>query len=187
MGLPVAWHLGAESSGINGNLTAAGPPTSYIEAHTSLSQVAQAQVTSMVCEGVFAKFPDLKFIITEGGVAWLPHIMWRMDRLWQATQDELPWLKKAPSEYIRDNVRITTQPLEEPPNPKDLGRLLDTVRGEDMLLYASDYPHWDFDNPDTTLRHFPDPAQRRIFAETALATYPRLAGLIAAAPAAVTA
>jgi predicted TIM-barrel fold metal-dependent hydrolase len=179
LGLPIAWHLGSESSGINGSLTAGGPPTSYIEGHTSLSQIAQAQVTSMVCEGVFEKFPDLKFVVMEGGVAWLPHLMWRMDRLWQATQDELPWLRRAPSEYIRDHVRLTTQPLEEPPDRRDLGRLLDTVDGESLLLYASDYPHWDFDNPATTLRHFSPEARHKIFYETALGTYPRLAGLVA--------
>jgi predicted TIM-barrel fold metal-dependent hydrolase len=178
MSLPVSWHLGAEISGVNGSLTAGAPPTSYVEAQTSYPQTAQAELISMICEGVFEKFPELKFVVTEGGVAWLPHVMWRLDRTWRVARDELPWVKRPPSEYIRDHVRLTTQPLEEPTNRKAIVTLLSTIDAEDLLLFATDYPHYDFDNPTTTLSAFSEEARRKMFSENALSFYPRLADIV---------
>lgn len=174
MGLPVAWHPGGESAGINGPLTAVGVSSSFVEAHSSLPQVAQAQLISVICEGTLERFPELGFAIVEGGVAWLPHVIWRLDREWRSVRDDVPWLKRPPSEYIRDRVRVSTQPIEE---PQDRGRLVDlinTIDGEDLLMYASDYPHWDFDNPDVVLRRFSKEARKKITLTNAVGFYPKL-------------
>ena len=66
-------------------------------------------------------------------------------------RSEVPHLKKKPSEYIRQHIWVTTQPMEE---PEDRQHLFDTMEwiGWDRLLFASDYPHWDFDDP---FRAFP--------------------------------
>jgi predicted TIM-barrel fold metal-dependent hydrolase len=110
--LPVAIHPGTEGSGIANPPTAAGYPSTYLEWHTDLSQNFMAQLVSMVCEGVFVQFPGLKLVLTEGGVGWLPHLMWRLDKNYKALRAEVPWLTRLPSEYIKESVRLTTRPVQ---------------------------------------------------------------------------
>ncbi len=174
MGLPIAIHPGAEGAGVSGPPTAAGWPSSYFEWHTNLSQGYMAHTVSLVCEGVFQKFPGLKFVLTEGGVAWMPHLMWRMDKNYKALRQLTPWLTEMPSTVMREHIRLTTQPIEEPENPKHLLSILDMLGTDRMLLYSSDYPHWDFDDPFAALRLLPDDLRRRIYHENARETFAKL-------------
>jgi hypothetical protein len=97
-------------------------------------------------EGVFERFPKLKVVIIEGGFAWLPALTWRLDKLFERMRSEVPHLKRRPSEYIREHIWLTTQPMEEPKDPRQLLDVMEWI-GWDRLLFASDYPHWDFDDP----------------------------------------
>ena len=83
-------------------------------------------------------------------------LTWRLDKLFERSAAELPHLKRKPSEYIREHIWVTTQPMEE---PEDRQHVLDTMEwiGWDRLLFASDYPHWDFDDP---FRAFPAGCRR---------------------------
>jgi predicted TIM-barrel fold metal-dependent hydrolase len=129
----------------------------------------------MVAEGVFEEFPTLKFAFIEGGVCWAPYVMGRMDRLYPALKAEVPHLKKLPSEYILDNCYWSTQPIEEPDDTGQLLALLKMMRAEQTVVFASDYPHWDFDNPLTAFKFFPADLKRRIFVDNVLDLYgPRL-------------
>ena len=103
-------------------------------------------VASLVIEGVFEAFPTLNFVSLEGGFVWAGPLAWRMDRLFERFRAEVPHLKLRPSEYLKRNMYFATQPMEEPPNRR---HLLDAVEwiGTDRLLFSSDYPHWDFDDP----------------------------------------
>ena len=175
MGLPVAIHPGAEGAGMSGPPTAVGWPSTYFEWHTCLSQGYMAHTVSLVAEGVFQKFPHLTFVLTEGGVAWLPHLMWRMDKNYKALRQSVPWLTEMPGAIMRRHLRLSTQPIEEPENPKHLLQILDMLGSDAMLLYASDYPHWDFDDPFAALRHLPADLKRKIYRDNALATFPKLA------------
>ena len=105
--LPMAIHPGHEGSGISGPPSSAGYPSSYFEKHTNISQGYMAQVISLVSEGVFEKFPKLKFVCIEGGFGWVPHLMWRFDKNYKALRIQTPWLKRLPSETILDHVRFT--------------------------------------------------------------------------------
>jgi predicted TIM-barrel fold metal-dependent hydrolase len=168
-GLPVALHPGAEGAGMSGPPTAVGYPSTYFEWHTDLSQGFMAHTVSLVAEGVFQRFPGLKVVLTEGGVAWMPHLMWRMDKNYRALRQQVPWLTEMPSEVIRRHIRLTTQPIEEPEDPGHLLRIFDMLGSDRMLLFASDYPHWDFDDPFAALRVLPDDdRKRRILRDNAL-------------------
>lgn len=171
VGIPVSVHPGAEGNGISGPPSAAGYGSSYFEWHTNLSQNYMAHITSLVAEGVFEKFPTLTFIGIEGGVAWLPHLMWRMDKNWKSLRSTTPWLKKKPSEYIIDHVKLTTQPIEEPDNPKQLLQIFEMMHAEKTLLFSSDYPHWDNDSPAHSFPKMDQDMHDRIFYKNAAELY----------------
>jgi len=116
-----------------------------------MATVFQDQLTSLVFEGVFERFPRLRVVLIEGGFAWLLPLMWRLDRTWGMLREELPHVTRPPSDTIRERVFLTTQPIEEPPQPQLLARLLDRMDMDAHLLFATDYPHWDFDAPDRAL------------------------------------
>ena len=149
VGLPVGIHFGGSGSG--NPITPCGWPSYYIEDHTGMSQAFEAQLISIVCEGIFEKFPGTKLGLIEGGFAWLPALMWRLDKNYRGLRSEVPWLTRLPSEYILEHCRFTTQPMEEPANPKHLLYLLEMIGRDDFFMFATDYPHWDFDAPDRTL------------------------------------
>jgi len=147
--LPIGIHFGG---GVAGNpTTGAGWPSYYIEDHTGMAQAFQSQVISYVCEGVFEAFPTLKVVLIEGGFAWLPPLMWRLDTSVKRLREEVPHLKRLPSEYIREHFWTTTQPMEEPGKPEYFHELLEQMDMDDHLMFATDYPHWDFDAPDQAL------------------------------------
>jgi uncharacterized protein len=127
---------------------------------------------SLVAEGVFEKFRNIRWSFNEFGVAWLPYLLWRMDMEYKSNRRDVPWLKRLPSEYVREFVRFSTQPLEFPSDdPKKLVTLLALFEGQDMLMFASDYPHWDFDSPDYVMKHLPQEWRQRILFDTAREFY----------------
>lgn len=168
--LPVAMHFGALGGWPIGS--GIGAPSFYIEYHTGQLTSFQDQVISLVTEGVFERFPTLKFVLVEGGFGWLPPLMWRLDRAWGKLKSEVPDLKHRPSEYIREHFYFTTQPVEEPPRPVDFRQLLDDLGMDDKILFSTDYPHWDFDAPDSAIPSWlPEPTRRAILAENARKLY----------------
>ncbi len=169
--LPVAIHPGSEGVGISGAPTAAGYPSTYLEWHTGLIGSYMAHLISLVSEGVFNKFPTLKFVLIEGGVSWLPPLMWRFDKNWKSLRIGTPWLDRPPSEIITDHIRLTTQPIEEPDNPKKLHQMLSMFEADKMLMFSTDYPHWDGDTPDFAARLLPAELRRRVMSETARELY----------------
>lgn len=170
-GLPVAIHPGTEGKGISGAPTPSGYPTRYMEWHNILPINYMTHVNSLVCEGVFEKFPKLKFVAIEGGISWLPHLMWRMDKNYKALRESTPWLKRFPSEYIKDHIKLTTQPVEEPNNPEHLLQILHMIEAEKTVMFSSDYPHWDNDNPKMAFPRMPKEMKQRILAGTAAELY----------------
>lgn len=144
-GLPVGIHVFGDSGW---PVTGSGWPSFYIEEMTAHEAACAALLTSMIAEGAFERFPELKIILIEAGFAWMPPLTWRLDKLWERFRDEIDHVAKPPSEYVRDHIWVTTQPMEEPDpaRPKHLADVVDWF-GRDRILFASDYPHWDFDDP----------------------------------------
>jgi len=169
--LPIAIHPGTEGVGIAGAPTAVGYPSSYLEWHTDLVGSYIGHLVSMVTEGVFTKFPTLKFVLVEGGVSWLPPILWRFDKNWKALRMTTPWLDRPPSEIIQEHVRLTTQPLEEPDNLKHFHAMLEMFDAENMLMFSTDFPHWDGDTPDFAMRNLPKAMRSKVMSENACQLY----------------
>ena len=167
-GLPIGLH----TSGMNGTaVTPAGWPSFYTEEHHEVAISQQALVTSLVCEGVLARNPSLKIVIVESGLAWVPSLCWRLDQHWNRMRDEVPHLKRPPSSYIREQMWFTTQPMDEPEDPQHLAAILSWI-GWDRILFATDYPHWDFDDPENGVKvRLTDEQRRKVFRDNAHAVY----------------
>jgi uncharacterized protein len=170
-GLPIGIHAG---SAYRHPVTSLGWPSYHIEDYAAQSQAFQSQVASLIAEGVFAKFPELKVVLIESGVTWLPGFLWRFSKFWRGLRPEVPWVDRSPAEIVRDHFRLTVQPLDGPADPDAVERAIDHLRSDDMLLYASDYPHWQFDGDDPMPPGIPAGLRRKILVDNPIATYTRL-------------
>lgn len=141
--LPIIFHAGGSSLDdfyIRGY-------EDLIETHTlGFLWSNMAQLTSIVVQGVPEKFPDLEFVFQESGIFWVPLMMYRLDAEYLKRRSEAPLLEKLPSEYIKE-FYFGIQPLEHTQNEKQLQHIIEMLGGPDRLMYASDYPHWDYDRP----------------------------------------
>jgi hypothetical protein len=121
--------------------TAAGWPTTWMEEYVDMASAFAAQLTSLVAEGTFDRFTGLRLSLIESGFAWLPAFLWRFDKGWRGLRREVPWTTRLPSEYVRDHVRVSLQPVDGPLEPAELLRVIDQLGSERMLMFSSDYPH----------------------------------------------
>ncbi|MDQ0218122.1 amidohydrolase [Peribacillus cavernae] len=168
-GLPIGIHAG----GVTGYPTMpVGWPSYYLEDYVSQSQAFQSQIVSLVSEGVFKKFPQLRVVLIESGFTWLPSLMWRFDKNWKGLRREVPWVNRLPSEIIKEHIRLTIQPLDESPKPEHLLETIEQIRSEDMLLFSTDYPHWHFDKNEEALpAKLPPRLEKKILSENARSVY----------------
>jgi len=131
--------------------TPTGWPSYFLEEYVAMALVAQSQLLSLVSEGVFDRFPELKVVVLECGWSWLPAFLWRFDKDWKGLRREVPWVRQPPSAYIRAHCRFSLQPPDVPSEPRGLAQVLDHLETDDLLLFATDYPHWHFDQPAAAL------------------------------------
>jgi uncharacterized protein len=169
--LPLGIHAG---SSYRHPVTALGWPSYYVEDYAAQAQGFQSQVASLISEGVFAKFPGLKVVLMESGITWLPGFLWRFSKYWRGLRTEVPWVDRPPEEIVREHFRLTLQPFDAPARPDVVERAVAHLRSEDMLLYSSDFPHWQFDGDDPVPAGIPEGLRRKILVENAIATYDRL-------------
>ncbi|MFE8698419.1 amidohydrolase family protein [Cytobacillus sp. FJAT-53684] len=160
--LPIMTHVtGAEGTYIGAAPLAGGVTKYYVERYITYPQIAQSTLVNLIFEGVFERYPDLKIVFVEYAFSWLGSVLTRMDQSWRNLRIETPWVKKKPSDYVRDNVYFTTQPIDEMPK-KQFDSMIGMIEGEHNLLFSSDYPHWDNDMPDETFnRLFSSPELRK--------------------------
>ncbi|MFN8488450.1 MAG: amidohydrolase family protein [Caldilineaceae bacterium] len=152
--------------------TPAGWALTYLEEYAGMAQVFQSQVISLIIEGAFDRFPGLRVVLIEGGWTWLPSLMWRIDKEWKGLRHNTPWVKRLPSEYMREHIRLTLQPVDAPPDPSHLRQIIEQIESDEMLMFSTDYPHWQFDTPDEALPlTLKEPLLGKILAENARAFY----------------
>jgi predicted TIM-barrel fold metal-dependent hydrolase len=126
-------------------------------------------LTNWVVNGMPERFPKLKTIWIESGLAWVPFLMQRLDNEYMMRTSDCPLLKKKPSDYMRD-MYFTTQPMEMVDNRKALELTFEMIKADTQLLYSSDYPHWDMDLPSTIhdLPFLSETAKRNILGGNAM-------------------
>ena len=156
------------------------PPSSvgwgsyHIEDYVAQAQAFQTQLTSLIVEGVFAKYPRLKMVMLESGVSWISPFLWRLHKFWRGVRMETPWVDRAPLEIVRSNIRFSLQPFDAPPDEATLIRLFDHMQCDELVLFSTDYPHWQFDGLDALPQGLSPDLVRKIMIDNPHATYPRL-------------
>jgi predicted TIM-barrel fold metal-dependent hydrolase len=147
LGLPVVMHAASGTTLIE----RAGYQDGFqrlIEAHSLNFLVSNViQLTSIVFQGLPVRFPKLKIVFLETGVFWVPMMMFRLDEYFLKRRSEAPLLEALPSEYILEHMWFGTQPLESPKDQRSLEAVFDAANGRERFMFASDRPHWDFDDP----------------------------------------
>jgi predicted TIM-barrel fold metal-dependent hydrolase len=108
-----------------------------------LSMVANC--VSMLETGVPVRFPDLRIGFMEAGTGWVPFVANRLDKEYTERRREVPILQERPSHYMR-RFFYGTQPIEEPEERLDLVKQFELFDGENQAVFASDWPHHDFDH-----------------------------------------
>lgn len=170
-GLPVGIHAG---SMYRHPMTPVGWPTSFTEEYVNQATAFQSQLTSLIAEGVFTKFPNLTVVLMESGVTWLPAYLWRLTKFWKGLRSEIPWVSDPPSSVVRDRVKLTLQPFDAPPDPSSVARLMDHIGSDTTLLFSSDYPHYQFDGDNPIPEGLNKALVQKIMVENPLKTYVRL-------------
>jgi predicted TIM-barrel fold metal-dependent hydrolase len=171
-GLAVGIHAG---SAYRHPVTPVGWPSYYTEDYAAQAAGFQQALSSLICEGVFTKFPGLKVVLLESGFTWLPAHLWRLTKFWRGLRMEVPWLDRAPAEIVKSNVRLTIQPCDGPPTEAMFQRLMEHMDSDELLLFSTDYPHWQFEGEDVLPAGLSPSMVRKIMIDNPMATYPRLA------------
>ncbi len=165
LGLPLAFHAAFSWSDPGLALT-----NRFIGVHAlGFAWHNMLHMTNWVTNGMPERFPRLKTIWIESGLAWLPFLMQRLDNEFMMRTSDVPLLKRKPSEYMRD-MYFTSQPMEMVDNREALELTFKMIKADTQLVYASDYPHWDMDLPSTIydLPFLTDGSRRNILGANAM-------------------
>jgi predicted TIM-barrel fold metal-dependent hydrolase len=134
--------------------------------------LAANQVMSLVFDGVFERFPTLKIVLVEHAFNWILPMMWGLDAVYEARRSDFPEVRRKPSEYIKDHIKFTTQPLDYPLEDKqELTNAFEWMEGDKILLFSSDYPHWTFGDPRWLVKHLPERMSAAVMHGNGIETY----------------
>jgi predicted TIM-barrel fold metal-dependent hydrolase len=170
--LALVVHAGGDDQNNLSHMTAAGLPATYTEYRLLTAQPVMTHVVSLIGQGVFERWPNLRVLLVGCGVAWVPHLVWRFDMAYRALRRDAPWLRHDPSHYFREHVRLTTYPLATSGSPEALVALLRAFGGMDEILcYGSGFPYWDAGDVDDTAARLPRDWWRRVFHDNAASVF----------------
>lgn len=123
----------------------------------------------LIYSGALERYPNLKVVIGEAGMGWIPYVLDHMDLEWEDQFKDLE-LKMKPSEYWHRQCYATYQ------SDKIGVKLLDEL-GVDNVMWGSDYPHPDGIWPDSQqfingeLGHLPAATRRKVICDNAVKLY----------------
>ncbi|MFB6310322.1 MAG: amidohydrolase family protein [Salinirussus sp.] len=174
-GLPICMHTHESQGALSFPVQRRWAET-FSESHAFIFPAeAIWHLNSLVCNGVPERFPDLQWVHQEPGFEWLPWLMWRLDDHYLQNSDDFPMLTRRPSQIIRDQFHVTTQPLGHTETPQHMGWMLEIAGASDTVLFSSDHPHPDFDPPQEVFEparsQLDDGALRGLMGETALSVF----------------
>ncbi len=142
--VPLAFHAGFPSGDQGLKLT-----NRFIGLHAlGFPWFNMIHMTNWIINGMPERFPKLKTIWIESGLAWIPFLMQRLDNEFMMRSSDAPLLKRLPSDYMRE-MYFSSQPMERVKNARALEVTFEMINAGSQLLYSSDYPHWDMDLPST--------------------------------------
>jgi predicted TIM-barrel fold metal-dependent hydrolase len=173
MDLTIGLHTGGEQFLAGAaHIQAGGVPNTRFERHNQLAQSTHHHLMSYIVHGTFEKFRNLRIIAKEVGLALYPNLIWEMDGVYELLKQETTNVRRWPREYFYDHVWVATQPIEHSPKVSQLINLLETLEGfEDRLVFATDYPHHDTDDPHYVDRRIPQKWWTKVFLENPAAAY----------------
>ena len=164
MGHPLSFH-----ASYNWNDPTLGNTNRFLVTHALGFTIYNAlHCMNWIVNGLPERFPKLKVIWVESGLAWIPWVMQRLDNDYRMRSSEAPSLKRLPSEYMQE-MFYSSQPMERPNNLELLEMTFNVIKAETQLMWCSDYPHWDMDVPSVIydLPFLSEKAKRNILGENA--------------------
>jgi uncharacterized protein len=142
----------------------------YVEEVAAETQLYLSHLTSMILEGTFQKFPDLRVSVMEGGFLWIPGWIWGVDKKWKGLRREVPWVDKLPIAVLREHVRFSVAPAYLGPDEHS-ARYIEWLGPDNLLMFATDYPHRHDDSIEQLLRVVPTEHHAGLMGETAREWY----------------
>lgn len=148
--LPLMLH-GATSAMPSANPWVKRALETYFEITTIAHPLPQMiNLISCLGQGIPERFPELDIVFQEAGIEWIPTVLFRIDDEYGMRRVEAPELEKPPSKYVKDPdgpFYFTSQPTGEADNPEHIAQIIDMFNGTENLMFASDWPHYDYDTP----------------------------------------
>jgi len=159
----IGFHFGGGGAGVERFVN------NYVLAHAcGFAFDTMLAMSAVLCGGILERFPKLRVAFLEAACGWAPYWLARLDEHYEKRTKEMPHIKKKPSEYLADgNCFISCDPDEA-----EIAHVVE-VLGDDKIVYASDYPHWDAMFPGSVSaisdrENLSEQAKRRILGENAM-------------------
>ncbi|MDO8208892.1 amidohydrolase family protein [Conexibacter sp. CPCC 206217] len=167
--LPIVLQIGSDGvSALDSTPVAGGLPATYGEYAAWGVQALTGHIGSMITQGLFDRFPNLRVMVAGGGATWVAAYLWRLDFWFKTNSKEVPWLLRPPSEVFLERVRLGTLSLESPRQPERLATALGTVAGfDELLMYTSGYPSSIAEPPAAIRARLPEGWHERVFGANA--------------------
>jgi uncharacterized protein len=168
-GLPLIVHPGgSEGFAIGAPRLGGIGPKGALERFTLLPQVAQANIASIIYDGVFLRYPQLKIVFAGFGFDWAQSLLWRADAEWRNLRIDVPWLTEAPSQFFGRHLRLVLDRSSAAPH--DQQQAIVRTLPASSLMFGSDLPFESAD-PTTVLACVPEEARDRAAAGNAYETF----------------
>ena len=148
-GLPICVHFGGEGAGFAAPPTAAGVPHLLSGMRMARPQIAMAHTASLICEGVFEKFPNFKFLFVELDIFWVPGLIGTWTPTGRACATTRLGSSGCPASIPRAHP-LRFPALPQRARPQVAGYVPGLAPADEVN--ASDYPHWDWEEPRGFMR-----------------------------------